>query len=102
MREDAMFPAWLGHVSWLVATMMTSCWLLGEHTMAASLVGRRKPPPDADSASGRRQLPVLTGSRRRLHNDSEDDLQMVDNTRRRPWQINRGFHYDVRMGLLTH
>ena len=94
-----MFPAWLGHVTWLVATTVTSCLLLSDHAIAASLVAGRQPAPDVDSTSGRRQLPVLSGSERqrmrrhrgaRRYSHSEDDLQTVDYSHRRPWQINRG------------
>jgi len=100
MREYAMFPVWLGHVAWLVATTVMSCLLLGDHAIAASLVAGRQPAPDVDSTSGRRQLPVPSGSERRRtrrfrgagrrYSHSEDDLQIVDHTHRRPWQINRG------------
>jgi len=105
MREDAMFPVWLGHVTWIAATTMRSYWLLGDHTMAASLAERRQRPPDVDSTSGHRQLLVLSLSERRRagrpgtagrrYSNVEDDLQMVDHTHRRPWQINRGYHASI-------
>lgn len=99
MCEDAMlFPVLLGHVAWLVATTLTSFLLLGSDDAQAASLAAARIAPSPDIVSGERQIPALSESvrgrvRRADRHGSiseEDELQTVDYTHQRPWQINRG------------